>query len=155
MVDFVSLGTGLKTAYEIARSAKDVNDQAKLNSAIADIMDQLTSAQFSLFDMQQQHQALIDENRKLKEEIAKKERFKRYRLEATPFGGYIFRLIPELAEGGEPDHAICPKCKEEDKLSLLSRNAINYFCQSCEYVAFFKKPEPRPRRGSRVVKPRL
>lgn len=63
MVDILSTGAGLKTAYELARAAKDVDDKVRIDTAISKIMDQLTASQFGLFEMQQQYQQLIDENR--------------------------------------------------------------------------------------------
>lgn len=145
MVDFASLGTGLKAAYEIARSAKDVNDQAKLNSAIAEIMEQLTTAQFSLFEMQQQHQAVIDENSQLKERLAKEARFDRYQLEQTPTGHFVLMFKKEDKTDGSPEHAICPVCKEDERLSVMPEDEYWYRCPTCDYVAG-KKKQPSPRR---------
>ncbi|WP_108447889.1 hypothetical protein [Halomonas sp. BN3-1] len=151
MVDFVSLGKGLKTAYEIARSAKDVNDQAKLNTAIADIMEQLTSAQFSLFEMQQ-HQELIDENRQLKDQLERAARFDKYQLQQTSTGDYVLVLKDEFAVDGTPKHVICPVCKEDERLAVMTEDGHWYRCSSCKYVAGKKKlPPPRRRTGPMVV----
>ncbi|WP_136254171.1 hypothetical protein [Onishia niordana] len=152
MVDFASLGTGLKAAYEIARSAKDVNDQAKLNSAIAEIMEQLTSAQFSLFEMQQQHQELIDENRQLKDQLEKAARFDKYQLQQTSTGDYVLVLKEEFAVDGTPKHAICPVCKEDERLAVMTEAEYWYRCSSCKYLAGKKKqPPPRRRTGPIVM----
>lgn len=151
MVDIVSLGAGLKAAYEIARAAKEVNDQARLNTAISEIMEQLTSAQFGLFEMQQQHQELIDENRHLMEKLQKEERFERYRLVETPMGDYIRELKEEYVTEDEPAHAICVHCREDGRLSILSNEDLRYRCRHCQRSAWIK-PIERQRAG-RIVNP--
>ncbi|MDR5857963.1 hypothetical protein FZZ93_02355 [Halomonas eurihalina] len=150
MVDFASLGTGLRTAYEIARSAKDVNDQARLNSAVADIMEQLTTAQFSLFELQQQHQQLLDENKALRDQIESDRRFSQYRLEQTPAGSYIMPLRDEYVSEEFPQHSICHVCREKGTLSILSEYPNLYICPSCEYKAWKARPQ---KRSSRVIGP--
>ena len=151
MVDIVSLGAGLKAAYEIARSAKDVNDQARLNTAIIEIMEQLTSAQFGLFEMQQQHQRLLDENRELKSLLEHQQRFDKYRLERTAVGDLVMPLKDEFISSDEPAHAICPACKEDQRVSVMTEDEYWYRCSSCKYIAGKKKRPPSSRPGPMVV----
>lgn len=149
MVDIVSLGAGLKAAYEIARSAKDVNDQARLNTAIIEIMEQLTSAQFGLFEMQQQHQQLLDENRELRSLLERQQRFDKYRMERTALGYIVLPLKDQYVSSDCPAHAICPRCKEDDRLSPMKEDQYRYLCISCKYVADKKKRPPHSRSGPR------
>ncbi len=151
MVDIVSLGAGLKAAYEIARSAKDVNDEARLNTAISEIMEQLTSARFGLLEMQQQHQQLLDENRELKSLLERKQRFDKYRLERTPTGDMVMPLKDEFISSDEPAHVICPACKEDERVSIMTEDEYWYRCTSCKYLAGKKKRPPSSRRGPMVV----
>ncbi|NIC05760.1 hypothetical protein [Billgrantia bachuensis] len=132
MADLMGVVPGLKAAYEIARAAKDVNDQTRLNTAISEILEQLTSAQFGLLEMQQQHQQLLDENRQLREKVEKEERFECYRLERTRLGGYIMPLKEEYVSPDQPAHAICVHCREDGKRSVLAHYEYNYYCNSCK-----------------------
>jgi len=41
MLDITALATSIKSTFDLAKSAKDVNDQARANAAIIGIMQQL------------------------------------------------------------------------------------------------------------------
>jgi len=128
MVDILAIGSGLKTAYELARAAKDVDDKVRVDTAISKIMDQLTAAQFGLFEMQQQYQQLIDENRELREQISKEERFNQYRLKETQQGGFVLELKDEYVTEDNPKHAICQLCSQEGRLTPLNKDPQYYHC---------------------------
>jgi Zn ribbon nucleic-acid-binding protein len=151
MVDFVTLTGGIKTAFDLARSAKDVNDQARANAAVIGIMEQLMEVQSHLSATQVEYQALIEEVARLKSELDDKRRFDDYRLERTPMGGYIFTLKEECVTDDRPPHSICPRCKEDGRLSPLSESSYRFDCPACPFVAG-KKPRP-PRNKRSVVHP--
>ncbi|MBA2780181.1 DUF2716 domain-containing protein [Billgrantia kenyensis] len=145
MADIFGAVTGIKAAYDIARAAIDVNDQARLNTAISDIIDQLTSAQSGLLELQQQHHQLIEENRQLRRKIDKEARFEQYRLERTPDGDYVYFLKIEFESPEHPLHAICPKCKEDGRLSPLGEEQYFYHCKTCK-TSYSRHPLPPLRR---------
>lgn len=45
MGDFGALIAGVKATADIARSVRDVNDQARINTAVAEMMDKLMDVQ--------------------------------------------------------------------------------------------------------------
>ncbi|WNL39814.1 hypothetical protein RN346_04460 [Halomonas sp. PAMB 3232] len=139
MVDILAIGTGLKTAYNIGKAAKDLDDQVRLNTAISEIMDQLTQAQFGLMDMQLQYQQLVDENKELKEKLNKEERFDQYRLFRTAVGHHVYMLKNEFAGRDEPLHAICVQCREDGRRSVLQEGEYSYYCTVCRTEASHKR----------------
>nr|CDQ33970.1 hypothetical protein BN993_03421 [Virgibacillus halodenitrificans] len=124
--------TAVKGALDLARSAKDVNDRAQLNAAMSDIMDKLTTAQSDLLELLTEHHRLIDENRELKGQLSKEERFEQYRLEKTPFGGHVYQLKNEFVDQDNPEHAICAVCKENGRWSPLTKDDAYYICPNPE-----------------------
>ena len=129
--------TAVREALRLARTAKDVNDRAELNAAMSDIMEKLTSAQSDLLDLLTEHHQLIDENRELKHRLNKEERFDDYELCETPLGGrYILKLRQECITQDRPSHAICPQCKEDGKLIIMTKNETHYSCSKCRFSAF-------------------
>ncbi|WP_222105019.1 hypothetical protein [Halomonas sp. SH5A2] len=131
--------TAVKGALDLARTAKDVNDRAQLNAAMSDIMDKLTTAQSDLLDLLTEHHRLIDENRELKGQLSKEERFNQYRLSKTPVGHYIYELKEEYVNENQPAHAICVKCREDGLRSILQEDDYGYFCPTCKTVADFRR----------------
>lgn len=143
--------TAIKAAIDAARAAKDVHDQAQLDAAISEITKELTNAQSDLLSMIVQQQELVEENRRLREEMAKEARFERYRLVETPMGDFILQLKEEHVTDEEPAHAICTYCSEEGRLSYLSKGSHRYRCSACRRSAWI---EPLPKgRSSRTISP--
>ena len=131
--------TAVKGALDLARSAKDVNDRAQLNAAMSDIMDKLTTAQSDLLELLTEHHRLIDENRELKGQLSKEERFEQYRLKETERGGFVLELKDEYVTEDNPKHNICPACREEGKKSVMTKGSIYYNCSTCKYGAEHSK----------------
>ena len=151
MGDFAVLTSSLKTAFDLAKSAKDVNDETRVNVAIAGVMEQLMNVQAELASTQVEYQALFEEVKRLRAELDNETRFDDYRLERTPMGGFIFSLRDKHVTEDRPPHSICPCCKEDGRLSVLSDSEYRYDCPSCQFVAG-KKPRP-PRYRRRTVHP--
>jgi len=136
----------VKVAYGIARSAKDITDKVKLDTAVSDVLDALGGAQTALLELQQQHFDLIDENRRLKEIISKDERFEQYRLERTAIGDFVMSLKDEHVTEDQPAHVICIRCKESGRVSVMNEDKYWYRCSSCDYMAAIQH-RSIPRRG--------
>ncbi|WP_087112073.1 hypothetical protein [Halomonas citrativorans] len=128
--------SAVKGALDLARAAKDVNDHAQLNAAMSDIMDKLTTAQGDLLDLVIDHYQLIKENRELKQRLSNKDLFSQYRLVQVAAGDYIMSLKDEYVSDEQPVHAICIKCKSEDRLSIMTEDEFSYQCPSCEHYVF-------------------
>lgn len=151
MVDFIALTSSVKTAFDLAKSAKDVNDQTRANAAVIGIMEQLMEVQSKLAATQVEYQTLLEEMARLKADLDDKRRFEDYRLERTPMGGFILTLKEGFVTEDRPPHAICPRCKEDDRLSVLSESEFRFDCPACQFIAG-KKPRPA-RHRSRTVHP--
>src|SRR5690554_2511441 len=122
--------TAIKSAIDAVKAAKDVHNQAQLDAAISEIMEKLTTAQSDLLMMIVQQQDLVEENKRLKEELAKEARFERYRLERTPLGSHILQLKEEFVTPHNPHHPICPVCREDGRLSHLTKDECMYICSN-------------------------
>ncbi|MBB3230962.1 hypothetical protein [Halomonas stenophila] len=131
--------TAVRAAIEAARAAKDVNDQAQFNAAMSEVMEKLATAQSDLVSLLVQQQELVEENRHLKEKLAKEEQFERYRLSKTPMGHFVHTLKEEHVTEDEPAHAICAVCRQDGRLSILQEDEYRYFCQTCKNVAEVKE----------------
>lgn len=145
MVAEVFAGIGaLKTAFDIAKGLKDIDDAARRNAAVIDLQEKILSAQ-------QSQSALVERVHDLEEEVAGFEQWeaekKRYAL--TDFGGntFAYSLKPETANG-EPAHRICPTCYEKRQKAILQfkfRNAQQrdvWKCTNCDKEFQFGHPQP-------------
>lgn len=151
MVDFVALTSSVKAAFDLAKSAKDINDQVRTNEAVVGVMEQLMEVQSRLSSMQVEYQALLEETTRLKAELDDKKRFEDYRMERTPMGGYILTLKENCVTEDNPPHSICPLCKEDGRLSPLAESEYRFDCPACQFIAG-KKPRPA-RHRRRTVHP--
>ena len=132
----------VRGAHALARSAKDITDKVKLDTAVSEMLDALGNAQSALLELQQQHFELIDENRELKAKLSKEERFDQYQMEKTPEGHFIMKLKNHLISDGHPSHAICHLCKDSGKFTIMDESNDYYSCPVCNYLARLR-PAPR------------
>jgi len=141
---FAGLGA-LKTAFDIAKGLKDIDDVARRNAAVIELQERILSAQ-------QSQSALVERVHDLEKEVAGFEKWeaekKRYAL--TDFGGnsFAYALKPE-ASNGEPPHRICPNCYEKGQKAILQfrfRSAATgrdrWICNGCSTEFEFGHPQP-------------
>ena len=151
MVAEVFAGIGaLKTAFDIAKGLKDIDDTARRNAAVIELQEKILSAQSSQAD-------LVERVRELQTQVAGFEKWdaekKRYAL--TDFGGnsFAYSLKPEAANG-EPSHRICPTCYEKRSKSILqfkfrsANGRDKYGCPACQHEFDFGHPQPPQNRGA-------
>ncbi|HEV7251691.1 MAG TPA: hypothetical protein VGN97_01125 [Mesorhizobium sp.] len=111
--------SALKSAYEIARGLKDINDRVALNAAVIDLQEKILSAQESAAAAKQTL-------RELQDTIAAFENWSataaRYQLKDFGEGTFAYELKPD-AGTGEPHHLACPNCFEKRVRSVLQFQA--------------------------------
>jgi hypothetical protein len=151
MVAEVFAGIGaIKTAFDIAKGLKDIDDAASRNAAVIELQEKILTAQTA-------QSTLIERIRELEKEVAGFETWdaekQRYRL--TDFGGNTFAYaLKQEAANGEPSHRICPNCYEKRHRSILQfdfRTSVGqdkYKCPSCKTEYEFGSRQQRdPHRG--------
>ncbi|MCF6114141.1 hypothetical protein [Mesorhizobium muleiense] len=130
------LATGysaLKTAYDMAKGLKDIDDRVKLNAAIIDLQEKIQTARD---DADAARHRLIELQAIVAELTDWQKMAARYCLK--DFGGstFAYELRSEFAEG-EPIHKACPKCFQDKKRAILqyrhkdSNQRDHYKCNSC------------------------
>ena len=124
---------GLKIAFDSVKAIKEMNDANIRNAAISDVLEKLVTAR-------EQYSALLDRVSDLEQELKRFENWEaekqRYQLHRTGRGNLAYVVKKSMANG-EPGHALCPKCFQESKKSILQPNnasfvaAKGYVCPSC------------------------
>ncbi len=148
--------SAIKTAFDIAKGLKDIDDATRRNAAVIELQEKILSAQ-------SEQAVLIERVWELEKKVAGFEHWevekKRYAL--VDFGGnsLAYALRPEAAND-EPPHRICPNCFEKRQKAILQfrfrggahRREI-WKCSTCDKEFEFGHPEPskpisaRPRYG--------
>jgi len=152
--------TGLsafKSMFDIAKSIKNMDDAIKRNEAVADLWEQIFSAQT-------RYATAVDQVKELEGKLASYENWEvekaRYELRDYGGGTFAFEFKPSPT-GREPPHRICAACYEQRKKGLLQSRGKDAFhremvkCSTCdkEFVLGTRiDPTPRarnysPRRG--------
>lgn len=145
MVGELITGLGaVKTAFDIAKTIKDIDNTAARNAAVIDLQNEILTAQAA-------QAALISQIGELKKEMARFETWEtekqRYELEELPPGIFAYRLKSGM-ENGEPAHKICANCYNKNVKSLLHKlgsanGRTQWRCHSCgfdEHSGHFIKP---------------
>lgn len=143
MVDLAlltGLAGGLKTAVDIGKTIKEINDLTVIRSKVIEMQDIILGAQSSAMAAQTQLFELLQENSELKTKVAAVDDWKataaRYQLKDYGGGTFAYELKAEAANG-EPPHKLCPVCFEKGKRSVLQfwgRTAMSqdfYKCVPC------------------------
>jgi hypothetical protein len=109
--------SALKTAFDLAKGLKDIDDATRRNAAIIELQEKLLIAQ-------ETQAALTERVRELEEKVVSFERWdaekERYELKQLIHGGptFAYSLKPE-AEPSEVFHCICATCYQRRIKSIL------------------------------------
>lgn len=130
---FAGIGA-LKTAFDMAKGLKELDDAAKRNTAVIDLQQTILTAQQAQMDLLNEISELKD---KLKAVDDKRRDLNRYEMVDVRGDGKIaYRLREDLANG-EPPHLACPVCFKKGEVSILqfrlqSEGQDWYDCFSCK-----------------------
>jgi hypothetical protein len=109
--------SALKTAFDIAKGLKDLDDAVRRNAAVIELQEKILAAQ-------QAQAALIEQVGELEKEVtglkawdAEKQRYKL--TEVRP--GMMTYTLKEGMEKGEPAHHLCASCYNEGHKSIMQR----------------------------------
>ncbi len=139
-------GVGLlKSALDIAKTVKDLSDEAARASVAIDLQQKILAAQ-------EQQMALIEQVGDLKKQVAGFEAWesekKRYHLHQVASGRFCY-LLKRSESNSEPCHALCAYCYDQGKKCTLQSNGSPYdnehalICPSCK-LAVQMAPEKIP-----------
>ncbi|HEY8006982.1 MAG TPA: hypothetical protein VIE66_09360 [Methylocella sp.] len=109
--------SAIKSAFEIAKGLKDIDDVARRNAAVIELQEKILAAQ----ETQAQ---LIEAISNLKKRVAELEAWdgekQRYELKSLAEGVFSYRLKKAMADS-EPIHDLCTACYLRGKKSILQR----------------------------------
>lgn len=134
MVGEVFAGIGaIKSAFDIAKGLKNIDDAARLNTAVIELQEKIITAQSA-------QATLIERIGELEKEIASFEKWdgekQRYELKNVGWGAFAYMLKPN-ERGATPPHWICTNCYEHDQAVTLqlmfhvNRGQV-WTCPSCK-----------------------
>lgn len=135
MVGDAIAGLGaLKTAFDLAKGLKDLNDASVRNRAVADLLQQLISAQ-------EHQQALLKRVDALEAEVVSFKNWERekqrYELK-TVSGSAVAYMLKPTERGTEPPHWLCPTCYAKSQKAFLqptgatTGRTVIYRCTGCQ-----------------------
>jgi len=125
--------SALKTAFDMAKALKDINDATIRNGAVIELQEKILSAQEAQF-------ALVRRVDELEKQIAaletKGSQMQRYQLKDFGAGTFAYELKESEARG-EPIHRACAACYQQGHISVLqfsnrSSGQDWYDCLQCK-----------------------
>jgi hypothetical protein len=128
---FAGLGA-LKTAFDIAKGLKDIDDTTRRNAAIIELQEKILSAQATQSN-------LVESIGELKTRVAELESWEadKQRYELTELGpGTVCYVVKESMRGREPMHRICANCYAAGKKGFLQQHVKGshydrFVCHKC------------------------
>ncbi|MEP3525220.1 MAG: hypothetical protein ABJN24_07310 [Hyphomicrobiales bacterium] len=142
----------LKTALDLTKGLKDINDAALRNSAVIELQEHILSAQQEQF-------ALSEHVRQLEKQIAEFEAWEhektRYELKELEPGNFAYALKEGMGEV-EPAHYLCASCYSNGRKEILQGNTSCYGlriirCGNCKAEIKHSKGPPAQSFNSQVI----
>ena len=119
-------------AIKAARSVLDALDPSEMPLEVAQpivlLAKQTADAQVQLAELKLSIDAV---QRDLQATAAIDERKQNYAPVKTDAGALVYRLKPD-ADTGEPEHDVCPRCFEENRIRVLQPRGLFRECHTCE-----------------------
>jgi DNA-directed RNA polymerase subunit RPC12/RpoP len=144
MVGEVFAGLGaIKTAFDIAKGLKDIDDATRRNAAVIELQEKILVAQ-------EAQSALINRVTELEKEVAHLRDWeadkKRYQLTDIGNGVVALALKPTMSNG-EPAHYLCADCAAKTQKSYLQPHIRGpyynqYKCNGCGFEIGIDKGTP-------------
>ncbi len=123
--------SALKTAFDIAKGLKDIDDATRRNAAVIELQEKILSAQSAQSELVQEVSTLEAEVARLKDWGADKARYELAQL--AP--GVVALRLKEALRDGEPPHHICANCANGGKKSYMQQHtmgsAVKLKCNLC------------------------
>lgn len=142
----------IKTAFDLAKGLKDIDDAVRRNAVIIELQEKILSAQ-------QAQSTLVEAVSELEKEVARLKNWEtdkaRYELaELAP--GAVALALKKSMNNGEPLHHICANCAANGKKSYVQQQVRNshldrYKCNTCgeELTIHKDRSSPMPFSGGR------
>jgi hypothetical protein len=146
--DFIASLGAVKTAFDLARGLKDINDAALRNAAVIELQEKILAAQAAQLDLVQRVNDLENDLARLKTWEAEKER---YELKQVAPGAMVY-VPKESLRGDEPIHWLCANCFQNGKKRFLQESRgdasfVYHKCQECGGEIRIRKPPSPPRQA--------
>jgi hypothetical protein len=107
--------TALKTALDMAKALKDINDATLRNAAVIELQEKILSAQEAQFALKRR----VDElERQLSETQKRNNQLARYEFKNYGDGSFAYELKASEAYS-EPSHRVCANCYQDGHISIL------------------------------------
>lgn len=117
MVPEIYAGIGaIKTAFDMAKGLKDIDDAARRNAAVIELQEKILSAQSAQAALVEAVSVLEKEVADLKAWGSDKQRYDLVKVEGSDIFAYA---VKEAARNGEPNHYLCATCYQNGKKSVL------------------------------------
>jgi hypothetical protein len=128
--------SAIKTAFDIAKGLKDIDDVARRNAAVIELQEKILAAHQAQSALAEQVHDLETEVAALKAWDADKQR---YELKTVGRGAVAYMLKPGMRDS-EPPHWLCQNCYANHKKAFFQptgneRGRLRVFkCISCDGV---------------------
>jgi hypothetical protein len=139
---FAGLGI-FKSLYDSAKALKDINDATVRNGAVIELQEKILIAR-------ETQTALLDRVGELEKEVTGFKTWERekdrYALKDASGRGEFAYIIKKSEQRGEPVHAICARCYQQDKKSILQWSGkgfdseVHWRCLICDNVITLFEP---------------
>lgn len=132
-MDMASIGsaiTAIRFAKDTVQTFVDSKIEAESQTKVSAVLEKLTDAQGSIYDMRDEMFRLQSENQQLHRDIRARDdwdaRKAQYSLQRTVGGAVIY------VSAAEPKHCACPVCIERHEVQILQPRGVLLDCPSCK-----------------------
>ena len=130
--------SALKTAFDLAKGLKDIDDATRRNAAVIELQEKLLIAQSTQAELLERISELEEKVTSFETWNAEKQRY-----ELKKFGTGFAYVLKREAEGTEPLHQICANCYARGKKSFLAKVPSNQARMALGMGTVYRCPECR------------
>jgi hypothetical protein len=135
--------SAIKTAFDIAKGLKDIDDAARRNAAVIELQEKILAAQAAQSALIQTVNDREKELTTLKDWEADKRRYQLAELRA----GFVALSLKQSMQNGDPFHYICADCAANGKKFYLQKHIAGsyydeYRCGGCKSTIGIDKGTP-------------
>lgn len=157
MSDPITTTTAILTSFihltNLVKSGFETRDAVSLQEQKIAMLAEIAAIQSNQIAMTEKNQSLLEDNDKLRKEIARFEdwdrQMTRYKLH-SPWGNAVVYSLIESRSTGEPPHWLCAQCYEKHKRSFLYprhvTSHLQYYCSECGNIV------PSQIKGNHIIK---
>jgi regulator of replication initiation timing len=135
MYELTAAISSIKSIGNFAAFLLNAKISTEVTQKATELQSTIITLQNSIMSVQVQNQELLDENNRLKQQLAEAQNWEaeasKYSLKQSLSGCFVYALNNDQLNM-QPYHWLCPHCFQDKQKSILQKGGREYLCPRCK-----------------------